>query len=81
MIAFLAGISARVWGYAAVAALAAAILVGAYFQGQSSAEAEARTSALEADIKNRRTRDEVDRSTAATPDPAAELLRDWRRRD
>jgi hypothetical protein len=75
----LAGAWSRVSGYAAVVGAALAALGWAYLRGASQAREAARRAALDHDLDNRRTRDVVDRAVAARPDPAADLLRDWRR--
>jgi len=79
--ALLAGLWSRIWGYAAAAGAMLAALGWAWLRGAGHARAAARRDALDHDLANRRIRDAVDRAVAARPDPAADLLRDWRRRD
>ncbi|MBR0655336.1 hypothetical protein [Plastoroseomonas arctica] len=81
MMALLTGMWSRIWGYAAAAGGVLAALGWAWLRGAASAREAARRAALDHDLDNRRTRDAVDRAVAARPDPAADLLRDWRRRD
>ncbi len=85
MMGLLAGLWSRVWGYAAAAGAVLAALGWAWMRGASHARDTERREALDHDLGNRRTRDAVDRLVAPAclgqDDPAADLLRDWRRRD
>lgn len=74
-----AALTQRLAGWLAplLAGAGAVMALLAYGRRQGRQEAERR--ALGRDLENRRVRDAVEMDLARRPDPAADLLRDWRR--
>ena len=77
--AFMTGLSARLWAYLAAAGAVLA-LAWRIVAGIQKAERD-RIAARQAEVaqQQRTARDEIDRSVARADDPAGELRRDWRR--
>jgi len=81
MPSFLAGLPARLYAYLAAAG-ALLLVVWRVLAGVRKAERDRiKAQAAETARQQRDTRDEIDRAVSREPDPAGELLRDWKRPD
>lgn len=80
MPAWLLTLGSRLWGYVATAAAAIGAVVWFWLSAKSAGKREAERDALGKDLENRNVRDREDRAVSGVDDPAAELLKDWRRR-
>lgn len=76
---WLAGLPSKLWGYVGAALAGLALLWTAREGWRRAGRAEAERRALGQDLANRKVRDAVEMDLARRPDPAADLLRDWRR--
>lgn len=77
--AWLSAAWGRLAAYGAAMAAGAGLLAGIWLSGRRQGRQEAARDALGRDLENRKVRDAVDRDVQRRPDPAADLLRDWRR--
>ncbi len=73
----IAALWGRLSGSLAAAAAVLAALAAAWWAGRRAGTHSARTRALEADIRNREIRDEVERDVARMPDAAGQLREQW----
>lgn len=75
----IAALWGRVSGWLAAAAAVLAALAAVWWGGRRAGTYSARTRALEAEIRNREIRDEVERNVARQPDAAGQLREHWSR--
>lgn len=75
----IAAFTVRLWAALAAAGAFLGLMGAVFLRGRQAGRDAVRRQQMEQAAEQRNTRDEIDRSVARDPDPAAELRRDWRR--